>query len=154
MKLLISQLIRRRHAIEIIYFHRSRHRSRWINTYHLNGTERLACTMTCLCARRIDVQRVASYARGRAELARKTLVVDVASRRRTHIVHGESHVRWLTAPVVFKKTFFKRALFFETCHSHVFNKKHCKNLLRVPAFFLALFSFISHTERIVSLKYR
>lgn len=77
--------------------------------YHLNGTERLACTMTCLCARRIDVQRVASYARGRAELARKSLVVEVAimSRRveatNAHSFHGESHVRWLTAPVVFKK---------------------------------------------------
>lgn len=37
--------------------------------------------MTCLCARRIDVRRVASCARGRAELARKSLaVVGVASR--------------------------------------------------------------------------
>jgi len=100
----------------------------------------LARTMTCLCARRIDVQRVASYARGRAELARKSLAVDVAS----NLTYGDSRHGREYSENCLNERFSGRALFFETCHSYSLSERRAsyENLFRAP-FSLSLFSHSS-----------
>lgn len=105
----------------------------WIDTdvCHFTRGRSVRHTMTCLRARRIDVQRVASYARGRAELARKSLVVDVASMgddRTLARAEFHAYIRCDSRSTV-RRLFGKSSVFFflfprDVCHIRISSTKN------------------------------
>lgn len=126
-------------ATEAIYFHRSRHHSRWINIdmCHLYGSELLACTMTCL---RIDVQRVAHRTHVAAWNWREKVSLSRVSHTVTHgtgeVIQGKSRM-----------ILWSRVLPLETYHSHLSSERRasCENLFCIsPASFS--FSLILNTS--------